>query len=138
MYFSLGYWNCTSILPIYGGISCRLIIFLPRIGNKHGFLKMEKFKLSQLWGFNSFNMCHTDLKNWTSGYWLKCSRDYFVISQYLKHYDYLQIKWNEGIFSLFTKFLVVLFSFTGASETHYSKTAGLFVSLLWIKITLMS
>ena len=80
-------------------------------------------------------MCHIYQEKYgsrTSWYWLQCSSNYFVISQYLKFYDYLQIKGHLGIFGLFATFLAALFSSTETSETHLSKRAGVFVSILWI------
>ena len=67
-------------------------------------------------------------KSLTTGY-LQCSSDYFVVSQYLKSCDYLQIKGNLGTFSLFATFLVALCSSAETFKTHRSKTAGVFVSI---------
>ena len=92
MKFILGYLNCTSMLTIYGVISCRLKVLLSRIGNKHGFLKIEKFKLYRSRGCSYYNMYHIyQIKyvSCASGYCLQGSIDYFVISKYLKSCDYL-------------------------------------------------
>ena len=74
-------------------------------------------------------MCHIYQEkygNLTSGYWIKCSSDHFFISQYLKSYDYLQIKENLVSFSLYATFLAVIFFSIETSDTHLPKTAGVF------------
>ena len=48
------------------------------------------------------------------------------------------MKGNLAIFSLFATFLVVLLSSNKTSDTHRSKTAGVFASILWMKLILMS
>ena len=135
------YQNCTIILTIYKGTSCRLITVLSIIGNKHGFLIKRKFKLSRLWCCSSSNICHIYQEkygSWTSGYCLQFSSDHFVISQHLKTHVFLQIKGNLEIFSLFASFLAALFSSTEISETHWSKMDGVFVPILFIKLILVS
>ena len=83
--YSLGCWNCAVILNICRGISCRLTIFLSKIGKNMDFL-IEKVNLSRSWGYISSNMCPIYQKygGLTSRYWLQCLIDYFVISHYLK------------------------------------------------------
>ena len=140
MWFSLVYLNCTSTFTIYVGIYCRLIISLNRTVYKYGFFKTEKLKLSRLWCCSSSHMCHIDQEKCgssTSEHFLQCSSDHVVISQYLKVYGPFQIKVNLDIFTLFATFLAALLSSTKNSETHCSKTVGVFVSILWMKITLM-
>ena len=44
--YSLGCWNCAVILNICRGISCRLTIFLSKIGKKHGFFNRKSQSLS--------------------------------------------------------------------------------------------
>ena len=112
MQFSLGYWNCTSILTIYRGISCRLTIFLSRIGNKHGFFSINNSIshgcedivlpisvriIKKIWKLN-FRALATMFK------WSLCHLPV------LKSYDYLQIKRNLGFFSLFTTTFLAKFS----------------------------
>ena len=56
----------------------------------------------------------------------------------LKKLWFFANKSKIGIFNLICYILAALFSSTETYETHYSKTAGVFVSILWIKLTFVS
>ena len=66
-------------------------------------------------------MCHIYQEKYvslTSRYFIQFSSDHFFISQYLKRYDYLQIKGNLELFSSFATFLAAILSSTETSEPN--------------------
>ena len=136
----MGYWNCRSMLTIYRGISCRLIIFLSRIGNKHGFFS---YKNSISHGCEAvvLPICVIFIKKiWKLNF--RVLATIFMWSFF--HLPVLKKLWlfankrKLGDSCLFATFLVAIFYSAKISETHWSKTAGVFVSILWIKLILVS